>query len=238
MMTQRRQVIEAIWRRAPSLSLRSRTESLHRAQQLVMLGRILDTITAEPAGIVERDADAAAMQTVLSPIINKALGTLGHNSDARPQPMAKKVGLRRLLQRVETASAGSPELDSEFVSTFRSAPPNVTRSIDAAVRLIETELPGWSWNCGYGVRSRNGASLYVPGSSQIRVPDARTAPNAGPSPEHLRLLQHPKWGKLFDGGFHCERGGTVPLALLVVFLEAKIALMCAQPADLSRQRPA
>jgi hypothetical protein len=62
--------------------------------------------------------------------------------------MTKKVDLRKLLQKVETARIGSPELDSEFVSTFRSAPPNVTRSIDAAVWLIEAELPGWWWNCG------------------------------------------------------------------------------------------
>jgi len=46
----------------------------------------------------------------------------------------------------------------------------------------------------------------------------------------LRLLLDPKWGRLFDSGFHCERGGTVPLAMLTVFLEAKIALMCAEPA--------
>ena len=138
-MTQRRQVIEAIWRRAPSLSLHSRMESLRRAQQLVMLGRILDTISAEAACIVERDADAAATQKGLSPVINNPLGNLGHNSDAGPQPMTKKVDLRKLLQKVETAPFGSPELDSEFVRTFRSAPPNVTRSIDAAVRLIETD---------------------------------------------------------------------------------------------------
>jgi hypothetical protein len=30
------------------------------------------------------------------------------------------VDLRKLLQKVETAPVGSPELDSEFVSTFRS----------------------------------------------------------------------------------------------------------------------
>src|SRR5262249_60123158 len=63
---------------------------------------------------------------------------------------------------------GSPELDSEFVSTFRSAPSNVTRSIDAAVQLIETDLRGWWWNCGY-CEVTNGASLYVPGSSRIRA---------------------------------------------------------------------
>ena len=134
------------------------------------------------------------------------------------------MDLRKLLQKVETARIGSAELDNDFASTFRSAPPNVTRSIDAAIRLIETELPGWWWNCGYCER-RNGASLYVPGCSRIGVnfPDAN-----GSRPEHLRLLQDPKWGTLFDTGFHCDRGGTVPLTMLTVFLEAKIALMCIQ----------
>ena len=90
---------------------------------------------------------------------------------------------------------------------------------DAAARLIETELPGWWWNCGH-CALRNGASLYVPGSSQIRVnyPSARTGPDFGPRPEHLRLLQDPKWGKVFNRGFHCDRGGgTIPLANAVRF---------------------
>jgi hypothetical protein len=233
MMTseQRRRVIQTIWRRAPSLSLRSRMESLRRAQQVVMLGRILDRISADAGHIVERSPDAAVTQEGLSPVINTTLGNLGHNSGAGSQRMTKKVDLRKLLQKVETAHIGSPELDSEFTNTFQSAPPHVTRSIDAAVKLIETELPGWWWNCGYGA-VRNGASLYIPGSSQIRMnlPSTRAAPEYGPSPEHLRLLQDPKWGRLFDSGFHCERGSTVPLAMLTVFLEAKIALMCAEPA--------
>jgi hypothetical protein len=139
------------------------------------------------------------------------------------------VDLRKLLQKVETARVGSPELDNEFVSAFHSAPPNVTRSIDAAVRLIETELPGWWWNCGYCER-RNGASLYVPGSSRIRAnfPGAKMSSEDGSVSAELRLLQDPKWGTLFDSGFHCDRGGTVPLAMLAVFLEAKIALTCAR----------
>ena len=142
----------------------------------------------------------------------------------------RKVDLRKLLQQVETASSGSPELDSEFESTFPSAPLHVTRSIDAAARLIETELPGWWWNCGH-CAFRNGASLYVPGSSQIRVnyPSAGIGPDFGPRPEHFRLLHDPKWGKLFDGGFHCDRAATVALAMLAVFLEAKIALTFVQP---------
>ena len=109
--------------------------------------------------------------------------------DARPLRM-KKVDLRKLLQKVETAPVSSRELDSEFVSTFRSAPSNVTRSIDAAVQLIETDLRGWWWNCGY-CEVRNGASLYVPGSSRIRakLPGAKMSPEYGSDPADLRLLQ-------------------------------------------------
>ena len=138
--------------------------------------------------------------------------------------------MRKLLQKVEAAPSGSPELDSEFESTFSSTPPYVTRSIDAAGWLIETELPGWWWDCGH-VALRNGASLYVPGSSQIQVdfPNARIPPDFEPRPEHLRLLQDPKWGKVFNRGFHCDRSGvTIPLAMLSVFLQAKIALTLVQ----------
>jgi len=35
-------------------------------------------------------------------------------------------------------------------------------------------------------------------------------------------------GKLFDSGFHCDRAGTVPPAMLAVFLGAKIALTLIQ----------
>src|SRR5262249_7000936 len=79
---------------------------------------------------------------------------------------------------------------------------------------------------------KNGPPLYVPGSSQIQLdfPNARIPPDFEPRPEHLRLLQHPKWGKLFNSGFHCDRGGgTIPLAMLSVFLQAEIALTLVQP---------
>ena len=142
------------------------------------------------------------------------------------------MNLRKLLQKVEIASVGSSELDDEFVSTFHAAPPNVTRSIDAAVQLIETELPGWWWNCGYCAR-RSGASLYIPGSSRIHAdyPGASLDPDRQSTPEHLHMLQDPRWGELFDNGFHSDRGGTVPLAMLTVFLQAKIALTFVQPAE-------
>lgn len=61
-----------------------------------------------------------------------------HNKD-------RKVGLEKLLEKVETAAHGSPELDSEFAKIFPPASYNVTASIDAVIRLIESELAGWWW---------------------------------------------------------------------------------------------
>jgi hypothetical protein len=49
--------------------------------------------------------------------------------------------------------------------------------------------------------------------------DGRAEPDAN------GLLEIPKWGKLFDEGFHCDLlGGTVLLSMLRAFLKAKIAL--------------
>ena len=58
------------------------------------------------------------------------------------------MDLRKLLHRVETAPIGSPELDSEFESTFRSVPSRVTRSIDAAARLIEPSFQAGGGTAG------------------------------------------------------------------------------------------
>src|SRR5215472_8228305 len=72
----------------------------------------------------------------------------------------------------------------------------------------------------YGIKRKRAHSFsarqirgHFPGASASR-------------PEHLRLLQDPKWGTLFDSVFHCDRGGTVRPAMLAVFLEAKIGLTC------------
>ena len=133
--------------------------------------------------------------------------------------------LETLLHKLESASSSSPELDADVASVFPSALNNVTRSIDAVVQLIETELPGWWWTCGYCIISDD-ASLYPPGSSQYPYfPSATVGPDFRTGPAALRLLNHPKWGKVFDRGFHCDlHGGTVPLSMLIVFVEAKIAL--------------
>jgi hypothetical protein len=129
-----------------------------------------------------------------------------------------------LLQKIETASQGTPELDRDFATVFPSAPPNVTRSIDAVARLIESELPGWWWTCGYCTLS-NDASLYVPGSNRFPYANAVMGPDFRSGPDALRLLEDPKCGKVFDNGFHRDRhGGTVPLPMLAAFLAAKIAL--------------
>jgi hypothetical protein len=139
--------------------------------------------------------------------------------------------LNRLLRKVEKASHGSTELDREFANIFPSAPAGVTRSIDALVQLIETELPGWWWTFGY-CKLSNDASLYPPISPRFRQQfshaslgvDGRSGPDAN------GLLEIPKWGKLLDGGFHCDLiGGTVLLSMLRAFLSAKIALAKAAP---------
>ena len=134
------------------------------------------------------------------------------------------MNLEQLLKNVEAATKGSLELDSEFARAFPISPPNLTNSIDAVVRLIEAELPGWWWSCGYCSLS-NDASLYVPGSSSLPYARATMAPDFRTGPIAMQMLDDPKWGKLFDKGFHRDRrGGTVPLAMLAAFLVAKINL--------------
>src|SRR5262245_41706374 len=136
----------------------------------------------------------------------------------------RKVDLRKLLRQVETAPSGSPELDSEFKSTFRSALPHVTRSIDAAARLIETELPGWWWNCGY-CALRNGASLYVPGSSQIRV----NYPSAG----QVQTSDH---APSTFGCFMTPSGACSSTAASIAIAPAPLRLQC-WPFSLRRRSP-
>jgi hypothetical protein len=139
--------------------------------------------------------------------------------------------MKKLLRKVELAPDASPELDSEFASIFPSAPANVTRSIDALVRLIETELPCWWWTFGSCTLS-NDASLYPPGSPRFRrqFSHASMGVDGRSGPEAIGLLELPKSGKLFDEGFHCDLlGGTVCLSMLRVFLRAKIALAKAGP---------
>jgi hypothetical protein len=146
--------------------------------------------------------------------------------------------LQKLLRKVKRVSEGSPELDSEFAKIFPSAPANVSRSIDALVQLIEAELPGWWWTFGY-CKLSNDASLYPPVSPRFRqqFSHASLGVDGRAGPEAEGLLEIPKWGKLFDKGFHSDLiGGTVPLSMLRAFLRAKIALAkAARPAEKIRK---
>ena len=135
--------------------------------------------------------------------------------------------LNTLLQKLEDTREGSSELDVEIKKVFPSAPDNVTGSIDAVAQLIETELPGWWWTCGY-CKASNDASLYPPGSWRYRS-SSTVGPDGRSGPEAEQLLNDPKWGKIFNDGFHLDlRGGSMPLAMLIVFLTAKITLAQAQ----------
>jgi hypothetical protein len=107
-----------------------------------------------------------------------------------------RKGLKKLLRKVEVAAKGSPELDLEFAKIFPSAPANVSRSIDALVKLIETELPGWWGTFGYCTLS-NDASLYPPGSARFRHQFSHASMGVdGSGPEAIGLLELPKSGKL------------------------------------------
>jgi hypothetical protein len=92
--------------------------------------------------------------------------TRGRKGERRQKGARKEIrkDLEQLLQKVEAAPEGTPELDREFAEIFSKAPPDVSTSIDAVVRLIENELPGWWWTFGYCIFS-NDASLYVPGAN-------------------------------------------------------------------------
>ena len=103
------------------------------------------------------------------------------------------LDLEKLLEKVETAPDGSPDLDNEFTKAFPSAQHNITNSIDAVIRLIETELPGWWWTCGYCALS-NDASFYVPGSTRFPYAKAVMGPDFRAGPRALELLNDPKWG--------------------------------------------
>jgi hypothetical protein len=67
--------------------------------------------------------------------------------------------------------------------------------------------------------------LYVAGSKHFPYAAVAMGPDFRSGPEALRLLNEPKWGRRFDEGFHRDRrGGTVTLAMLAAFLDAKITL--------------
>lgn len=142
------------------------------------------------------------------------------NSADRKPSMSE---LESLLAKVEVAPHGSRELDEDIAAVFPSASPEVSRSIDAVVKLISAELPTWWWSCGY-CKVTNDASLYPPGS--YKFAHASFGPDGKTGPEALRLIYDKKWGRVFDNGFHGDRqGGTVPLSMLSAFLQAQIALV-------------
>jgi hypothetical protein len=151
----------------------------------------------------------------------------GRKTGERQKDARKEMleDLERLLQKVEAAPEGTPELDREFAEIFAKAPADVSTSIDAVVRLIENELPGWWWTFGY-CKLSNDAFLYVPGANAFPYAKAVMGPDFRSGPKAIRLLYDRRWGRIFDRGFHRDRrGGTVPLAMLAAFLAAKMALV-------------
>jgi hypothetical protein len=62
--------------------------------------------------------------------------TRGRKGERRQKGARKEIrkDLEQLLQKVEAAPEGTPELDREFAEIFSKAPPDVSTSIDAVVR--------------------------------------------------------------------------------------------------------
>lgn len=136
-----------------------------------------------------------------------------------------RAGLEELLAKCEAATEGSRELDAAIVAVVtggrvaggqdvfpgmywtrgnscQSAPP-ITSSLDAIVRLIEQELPGWMW-----VREHSDGHTYV-----------RLL-----GPEYVR---HEFMGSRNSHSVSPSRGadGNVPLALCAAFIRARLAIL-------------
>ena len=73
--------------------------------------------------------------------------------------------LHKLLEKVNAAPVGSAELDKDIIVAFPITSRGITKSIDAIVHLIETELPGWWWVCGSaGTVAMSGPYAAMPSS--------------------------------------------------------------------------
>jgi len=75
--------------------------------------------------------------------------------------------LHNLLQKVNSTPVDSAELDKDIIAAFPTAFDGITKSIDAIVRLIETELPGWWWQCGCASLSSDAAPAARQGSANL-----------------------------------------------------------------------
>lgn len=157
--------------------------------------------------------------------------------------------LAPLLERVQSATGPDRELDNLIAWHLTGAkfwiedfplpgsvaealmkeedippPPFYTASVDAAISLLETLLPGWWWTCG-SCALTNDASVSIPGSNGIGLGHALHAvvgPDFRVSAEMQTLLQeHPH----LDRGINVDRvGGNVPLSIIEAILEALISL--------------
>ena len=106
------------------------------------------------------------------------------SSNTSPQPPSMSL-LHDLLDKVSSATVGSVEFDKDIIAAFPTASNGITKSIDAIVRLIETELPGWWWVCGFCTLSND---------ASIEVPRARTGPIFEPGQNRCDCLLTLRWG--------------------------------------------
>src|SRR5262249_2333813 len=70
----------------------------------------------------------------------------------------------------------------------------------------------------------------APAKFKWTSPTQKYLPTSNHAPNTFGCFKTPSGVRPFNRGFHCDRGGgTIPLAMLSVFLQAKIALILVQP---------
>lgn len=105
--------------------------------------------------------------------------------------------LSSLIARVEVASGGDFDLDTDIAKRFgcHTIPigdgireyPRVTSSIDAALTLVERLLPGWAAQCLFAGNA-NAVLLYKPTVPFSSAPRGDSGPLDRPTPALAILL--------------------------------------------------
>jgi hypothetical protein len=124
--------------------------------------------------------------------------------------------IKALRKRVKSATAPNVKLSADICRAFNVKAEHVTGSLDAAVRFVETTLPGWWWKVGTCCVSD----------------DACVCPDFN-NPVHGAALKARFFpierGGLFDWGFDldCRPSGNLPIALMQSALWAHGVILAA-----------
>ncbi len=114
-----------------------------------------------------------------------------------------KIDLPDLITMIDHAEAPSERLSKMICTALGADCGHVTGSLDAAVRLVETTLPGWWWKVG---------TCHLSDDACV-CPDYNNPTNGA---ELLKRFGHVEMTiEQFNSGFDldCRPAGNLPLAL-------------------------